>query len=382
MLNFVTIMAEREIPYQERVATVVGGGELGSRVAACYKAIGFKDVRICEKGDPLIDLLNGSSDLFLAVSDEEILLILPVAKPHLQEFHTIIDGASNKTNLIAPYREIDQEGISVGPSHLGARPDHPWRGVKVWLCRVGPNSGRAIRLGTDLFLTRNSSIRVIDIEEHQQVETDQFVTFASAYIISEALKEMGIPLKVFDEFATLNSEIQALHIGRSLGQGTAIPSEVMFRQRKRGKEIIRTMRKALRKIEVAMGNSGELQRFMQENIDYHNNADQAVAKIFRRAGIVGFRNANLRMYSFSFRIVDDAPGRLLEILPPFYVERANLTAIDSMPGIITDEEKAQGVDPDRIVDFDVAIDPETIDSEKERRIKEKLVALGCTVNTR
>lgn len=27
------------VPYEERVATVVGGGELGSRVAACYLVI-------------------------------------------------------------------------------------------------------------------------------------------------------------------------------------------------------------------------------------------------------------------------------------------------------------------------------------------------------
>lgn len=64
---------ELEIPYQDRIATVVGGGKLGNRVAACYRDIGVREVRICEKGDPLIDLLNGATDLFLAVSDEEIL---------------------------------------------------------------------------------------------------------------------------------------------------------------------------------------------------------------------------------------------------------------------------------------------------------------------
>lgn len=84
--------------------------------------------------------------------------VLPVARPYLKDFLTILDGASNKTNLIAPYRELDEEGTSVGPSHLGANPKHPWRGVKVWLCRVGPNSERAIRLGADLFLSRNCSI--------------------------------------------------------------------------------------------------------------------------------------------------------------------------------------------------------------------------------
>ena len=372
------MVGEREIPYSERTATVVGGGELGSRVASCYREIGFKHVRICEKGDPLLDFLNGSTDLFLAVGDEEILLILPIARPHLQDFHTLLDGASNKTNLIEPYREIDEEGVSVGPSHLGARPDHPWRGVKVWLCHVGPNSDRAIRLGTDLFLAKNSSIRIIDIEEHQQVETDQFVTFSGAYVISEALKEMGIPLKVFDEFATLNSEIQAMHIGRSLGQGTVVPSEVIFRQRKK-QEIIGAMKAALEKLEAVVEDREELQQFMQGNINFHNNSEQAVAKIFRKAGVVGFRNANLRMYSFSFRVVDDRPGRLLEVLPPFYFERANLTAIDSMPGVITEEEKAQGVDPDRIVDFDVGIDPKTIDSDKDRRIKERLVEMGCKI---
>ena len=52
---------EREIPYQERIATVVGGGELGSRVASCYKDIGFGDVRICEKGDPFAGFANSKT---------------------------------------------------------------------------------------------------------------------------------------------------------------------------------------------------------------------------------------------------------------------------------------------------------------------------------
>jgi len=366
---------ERIKPYGERVATVVGGGELGSRVAACYRDIGFKDVRICEKGDPFLDFLNGSTDIFFAVGDEEILLILPVARPHLREFHTLLDGASNKTNLIEPYHQIDNDAISVCPTHLGARPDHPWSGVKLWLCKVGPNSERGIRLGRDLFLTKNTSIRVIDIEEHQQVETNQFVAFTTAYVVSETLKELGISLQTFDDMATLNAELQALHIGRSLGQGTGVPSEVMFRQRKK-KEIIGAMEAAFEKLVQALENREQLQRLMQDSIDFHNR-EGTVAKIFRKGGVIGFRNANLRMYSFSFRIVDDRPGRLREVLGPFDLEGVNLKAIDSMPGVITEEEKAAGVDPDRIVDFDIGIDPKTIDPNKDRRIKQRLAEMGC-----
>ena len=369
---------ERINPYEERVATVVGGGELGSRIVSCYRDIGFKDVKICEKGDPFLDFLNGSTDIFFAVGDEEILLILPIARPYLKEFHTILDGASNKTNLVEPYRQIDEDGISVCPSHLGSRPDHPWQGVKVWLCRVGPNSERGIRLGTDLFLARNSSISVIDIEEHQQVETDQFVTFSAAYVISETLKELGIPLKIFDHFATLNAELMVLPVGRSLGQGTGVSSEVMFRQRKK-QEIIKAMKVALERLEAVLGDREELQSFMQESIDFHNNSEETVAKLFRKAGVIGSRNANIRMYHFSFRITGDRPGILREVLEPFYLEGANLTAIDSMPGVITEEERLTGVNPDRIIDFDIGIDPRTVDDNKDRRIRERLTKMGCKV---
>lgn len=56
-----------------------------------------------------------------------------------------------------------------------------------------------------------------------------------------------------------------------------------------------------------------------------------------------------------------------------------MTAIDSMPGVATEEEKVAGVDPDKIVDFDIGIDPKTVDPDKDRRIKEKLVEMGCTI---
>ncbi len=54
-------------PYQERTATVVGGkGPLGSKVAAGLEPLGFQSVQICEKGDPFIDFVDRSDDLFFA----------------------------------------------------------------------------------------------------------------------------------------------------------------------------------------------------------------------------------------------------------------------------------------------------------------------------
>jgi hypothetical protein len=51
-----------------------------------------------------------------------------------------------------------------------------------------------------------------------------------------------------------------------------------------------------------------------------------------------------------------------------------------MPGIATDDDLRKGIDPDKIVDFDIGVDPKTIDLDKEERIKEQLVALGCVIS--
>ena len=176
------------VPYEERVATVVGRkGALGSRVFPCYQEAGFREVHGCEQGDPFLDFVNRSTDLFLAVDDAEVISLLEIAKFHLGPQHTILDGASNKSNAIDIYLDVDCRGASVCPTHLGARPDHPWQGMKFWLCRVGQNCERGIRTGMDLFIARNVAIDVIDVEEHQKIEIDQCVTFLTAYVVSETL---------------------------------------------------------------------------------------------------------------------------------------------------------------------------------------------------
>ena len=367
------------VPYEERVATVVGRkGALGSRVFPCYQEAGFREVHGCEQGDPFLDFVNRSTDLFLAVDDAEVISLLEIAKFHLGPQHTILDGASNKSNAIDIYLDVDSRGASVCPTHLGARPDHPWQGMKFWLCRVGQNCERGIRTGMDLFIARNVAIDVIDVEEHQKIEIDQCVTFLTAYVVSETLRSLGIPLKEFDCFATLNAEFLALLAGRTQGQGVKVPSEVLFRQDRKF-EIIGVLQAALERLKQALSDREELEKLMQTNIDYHDNPEGLIGQLFRKAGIVGSRNANLRMCSLSFRITRDRPGKLRDVLKPFFVEDVNLTAIDSMQGEITEEERLRGVDPDGIIDFDIGVNPKTINPEKARRIKETLWAMGCQV---
>lgn len=366
--------------YDERVATVVGGkGPLGSKIEIALKPLGFKTVQICEKDDLFIDFVNQSTDFFFAVDDREITTMLQVAGEHLKPHHSILDGSSVKESLIPIYRQLDEHKISVCSTHLGAIPAQSWKGIKVWVCDVGPNSGRAKKLAIDLFLSTNSSIQSIDITEHKNVERDQWITMATAHMVAGALRDSGFLLERFDAFSTLNSELLALPIGRTLGQGTKIPSEVLFNQPMKW-EFLESLKQGLTALEETLDDRDELQRLMQQNIDFHNDPEGFIQTIFKKAGIIGARNANLRMHKFSFRIIGDQPGKLREVLDPFYIEGANLTAIDSMPGNITLEEKAKGVDPDNIVDFDIGIDPKTIDDKKEERIKERLLELGCIIS--
>lgn len=367
-------------PYQERVVTVVGGkGQLGSKIVTSLGSLNFREVRICEAGDPFLDFVKQSTDIFFAVDDREIIAMLQASRDFLKPNHSILDGSSVKEPLITVYRELDRLKISVASTHLGAVPTQPWRGVKVWVCEVGPNSERAKRLAIDLFLSTNSSIQTINIQDHKNVERDQWITMAVAHLVAGALRSSNFTLERFDTYSTLNSELFALVLGRTLGQGTKVPSEILFNQPLKA-DFLKALKKSVFQLEKVLNNRAEMQELMQKNIDFHDNPSDFIQAIFKKAGVIGSRNANLRMHKLSFRITDDKPGILRRILEPFYLEGANLTAIDSMPGSATDEERRKGVKPDSIVDFDIGIDPKTINPNKERRIRKKLRELGCAIN--
>lgn len=368
--------------YEDRIATVVGGrGQLGSKIVKGFEGLGFKEVRACGKGDPFTDFIRLSTDLFFAVDAIQVKDMLQSTRDLLQPQHSVLDGSSVKSSLISLYRELDNFGTSVCSTHLGAVPTQPWRGVKVWICEVGQNSERAKRLAIDLFIAKNTSIQQIDIGDHEKVEQDQWFTFAVMHIFAATLRKSGLPLERFNAFATLNAELATLPLGRTLGQGTVVPSEILFTQPKKS-EFLASISEALIELEESLGDREKLQDFMQRDISFHDNPEGVVDSVFKKAGIVGARNANLRMYAFSFRIRDDQPGKLRELLLPFYEEGVNLTAIDSMPGAITPEEEKQGVDPDRIVDFDIGIDPKTINPQKAEMIKDRLREMGCVVDNR
>lgn len=117
---------ELEIPYQERIATVVGGrGQLGSKMVGAYESIGFGGVEVCEKDDPFLDFVAKSTDLFFAVDNTEIERLLQSARDHIRPEQTVMDGSSVKGPLITTYRQMDNLGISVCSTHLGAIPTHP-----------------------------------------------------------------------------------------------------------------------------------------------------------------------------------------------------------------------------------------------------------------
>lgn len=376
-------MVEEANKYINSVATVVGGkGELGKRVAAGFTNIGFGRVIICDQGDPFTEFVSQSDTIFFAVDADQALDMIKTARAShlLKPSHNILDGASVKSSLIPVYRNLDNLGISVSSTHLGAIPSQPWRGVKVWLCEAGPNSERAQRLAIDLFIAKNTSIQKIDIEEHANVEQVQWFTFATVHMLAAALERTDFSLGAFNRFATLNAELLGLPIGRTLGQGTKVPSEILFTQPKK-EEFLESMQLALTEMADALQDREKLEALMKANIKFHDDPIGYVERMFRKAGIVGARNANLRMYAFSFRIVDDKPGKLREILKPFDDESVNITAIDSMVGIITPAEREKGINPDDVVDFDIGVDLKTMDENKEKRIREDLLSLGCDTNS-
>lgn len=366
--------------YQNRIATVVGGrGQFGDKVVSGFESLGFRQVQVCEQGDPFLEFVPRSTDLFFAVDAVLTKDMLQSARNLLHPDQTILDGASVKSPLISLYRELDKLGMSVCSTHLGAVPTQPWRGVKVWICNVGQNSERASQLATDLYIAKNTSIQFIDLEEHEKIEQDQWFTMVTQHLFAAALRDNGIKFDEFDKFSTLSAELETFPLARILGQGVVIPTEVIFTQPRR-QEFLGNLLRAFCELVHGLDSEDGLREFLQTNIDFHDNPVGTVNKAFRKAGVVGSRLANLRMYSFSFRIRDDQPGRLRELLGPFHKEKANLTAIDSMSGNITPEEERLGIDPDKIVDFHIGIARETIDQEKEQRIKNGLRKLGCVVD--
>lgn len=366
--------------YKNRTATVVGGqGQLGSRIVSCYEDLGFREVRVCEQGDPFRDFVPPSTDLFFAVDALTTIRMLQSVRDLLRPYQVVLDGASVKTPLIPLYRELDKSDISVCSTHLGAVPAQPWRGVKVWICEVGPNSPRARELATELYKVKKTSTISTLIEEHVKVELDQFFTMLEQHWLAAALRIAGIRLEDYNLFATLNSELAGLSLGRTLGQGVEIPAEILFTQPRRT-EFMKIFSQAFAEAEHAMGSKEGLKEWMAANIEFHDDPVGTVDTMFKKAGRAGSRLANLRMHSMEIRTTEDKPGLLRKILEPFEEEGVDLTGIDSMPGTITPEEAEQGVDPDRIVDFDFGIDLTTMNETTERRIKEKLWAMGCSTS--
>lgn len=370
--------------YQDMTATVIGGrGELGRRMVLGFNELGFRNVAICEQGDVLRDFVQTSDVLFFAIDGDGTKDLLNSVRHLLRPSQTILDGASVKASLIPIYHELKEVGIGICSTHLGVTPTQPWRGAKVFICGVGagPDSEAAKQLASKLYIAKNASIDIISIEQHEEtVAQYQWYNMVMQHLFAATLRIAGIPLGKFNRFSTLNGELATLPLGRTLGQGAEIPLEIIFTQ-PRGREFFSKILGGLCELVHGLDTKEGLRDFLQANINFHNDPDGTVEEVFRKAGRVGARLANLRMYSFSFRIIDDRPGRLREVLEPFYIEMANLTAIDSMSGEITQEEKQLGVDPDKIVDFDAGIDPKTIDPEKEERIKDKLRAMGCIISS-
>lgn len=369
--------AEKFTPYNERDVTVVGGnGRLGRKVVAGLEQLDFKRVRVCEKDDSFPKFVEKSTDIFFAVDDATSASMLEGSLRDFGPQHTILDGSSVKSpRMIQAYRELDSRQASAISTHLGVAPAQPWRGAKVWVCEVGPNSERAKQLAFDLFVPANTSIRVIDIDEHKKVEQAQSLTVLTTHILADALRSTGLPLGEFDDKAALTAELEGLAMSRVLGQGSPLSAEIIFDQSLK-EELAAALLHGTERIISALGDKERLEKLMQELTDFHNQ-DGAVSRQYLTAGVIAARLANFRRSSMSFVLLKDEPGQLIKILEPFHEERVNINAIDSMP---IEPTKKQAKKSKIAVEFHVGIDTESTSPKKERKIKAELRKLGCIVN--
>lgn len=377
IINVILASMPAEILYKERTATVVGGGgALGSKITRGLRSLGFKEVLICEQGDPFREFVAKSDTIFFAVNGDETEKMVSSADDLLKPPLLILDGASGKSGLISLYQDLDRRGISTCSTHLGAVPAQPWRGVKVWLCDIGPNSSIAQRLARDIFISENSYIVNIGIEDHRNVELVQCCTFIEVYTFAAALRRLKFPLSKFYKYAPLNGELAALLLGRTLGQDPKTPTEIVISQ-PRLSEFVGAMEEGWGEIKEAMKDEKKLKDYMEEVIHFHNNQAGTVGSVFKQAGSIGAMRGDLRNYSMEFTIKDDIPGELRRVLAPFNRHNANLTAIFSVPGTIIREQSKENTDWDETITFCIGVDPKTIDSVKQEMIQKELEELGC-----
>ncbi|MBI3109775.1 hypothetical protein HYZ06_01915 [Candidatus Daviesbacteria bacterium] len=375
-------MALESWNYANEPTVVVGGrGEFGTRVMdGLRRGLHVANLTICEIGDPIQDLLARNRIAFFATDEDTTRDILQSARDKLTSGYVVLEGASTKGKLISLLENLDRDGISGASVHLGIKTDSSWAGAKVWLCRVGPNSDRALLLANHLFAYFDTRLVPINLRDHQKVQKTQVHTFVGQLTSAISLRNRGIALEDLDTSATANSQLGILSTARGVGQSPKIIAEVLGGQPEDVSEIIDSDIKALQELRSKLPDKEKLEKYVETLQRFHGRSTGKLQEMFGDTELLVAEILRIALYNLQFSASDDTPGTLLKLLTPFAERRVNLMAIASARIPPTKEAIQQGEDAKRdTVLFRTGVDLNTIDTKKEQEIKARLREMGCIV---
>lgn len=368
--------------YANEPAIVVGGhGEFGTRVVdGLRRGLHVANLTICEVGDPIQDLLARNRIAVFATDEDTTRDILQAARDKLTSGYVVLEGASTKGKLISLLEDLDRDGVSGASVHLGIKTDSSWAGAKVWLCRVGPNSDRALLLANDLFTYFDTRLVPIDLRDHQNVQKTQVHTFVGQLTSAISLRNRGITLEDLDTSATANSQLGVLATARGVGQSPKIIAEVLSGQPENVLEIIDGDIEALQELRRQLPDKEKLEEYIEALQRFHGKSTGKLQEMFEDTELLVAEILRIALYNLQFSTTEDTPGILLKLLAPFAERRVNLMAIASARIPPTKKAIQEGEDARReTVLFRTGVDLTTINPEKENIIKDRLRAMGCIV---
>jgi len=377
----ISAMAKESWSYTSEPTLVVGGGEFGTRVTdGLRRGLKIENLTVCDIGDPIQDLLAKSTIAVFATDEDTTRDILVSARDKLQSGDVVIEGASTKGKLISLLEDLDRDGVSGASVHLGIKTDNSWAGAKVWICRVGPNSERALLLAGDLFSYFNTRIVPIDIRDHSRVQKTQVHTFVGQLTSAMSLRNRGITLEGLNTSATANSQLAVLSTARGIGQPSRIIAEILSSQPENVLAVIDSDIEALQELKSRLSNRSELEKYIDGLQKFHGKSTGELQEMFGDAGLLIAEVLRIALYNLEFSTGEDNPGTLQRLLVPFSAEEVNLTAIGSMRVPPTKEQIQQGVDAKKeTVVFKVGVDEDTIDPQREEEIYHQLEEIGCKI---
>lgn len=378
----ISAMAKESWNYTNEPTLVVGGrGEFGTRaVDGLRRGLKIESLTVCDIGDPIQDLLAKSTIAVFATDEDTTRDILVSARDKLQSGDVVIEGASTKEKLIPILEHLDRDGVSGASVHLGIKTDNSWAGARVWICRVGPSSEKALLLAGDLFSYFNTHIIPINLRDHVNVQKAQVHTFVGQLSAAASLRRRGIAIQDLDRSATANTQLTVLSTARGVGQPSKIVAEVLANQPENALEIIDSNIAALDELRNLLSDRKRLKDYIEGLQEFHGQSTGKLQEMFEDTDLLIAEILRIALYNLEFNSPEDTPGTLLRLLNPFSEQGVNLTAIGSRRVPPTKEAIQNGVDAKReTVVFKIGVDQDTIDPQREKEIYRQLEEIGCEI---